>query len=333
MNQQTPLPPEAEIFPALLKCAALVAAGEIGLFKALSSGPLTIPEIAKAVGASEVGVTRLVEALVGMGYLESEGRRHANGPATRAWYTPTSQADYTPFLMFVGEVWPLFGKLAESVRLGRPGSNMYQVMEQQPQIGKHFSQYMRANAQLRARSIAEMVSLPDTARRLLDLGGSHGLYSIAYCRRNPNLKATIFDLAAALSDTEGIIAAEGLSDRVSIQRGDYLKDDIGEGHDAVLCFGIIDGNSYGENALLFKKIAGALNPGGQVMILSHVRPEPSDAFNSLFSLIMFIAYGTRTYSFDEITEWLREAGFANFGQRDLPGGISMVTATVSGSKP
>jgi hypothetical protein len=27
-SQQTPLPPEADIFPALLKCAALAAAGE-----------------------------------------------------------------------------------------------------------------------------------------------------------------------------------------------------------------------------------------------------------------------------------------------------------------
>jgi SAM-dependent methyltransferase len=306
--------------------------GEIGLFKALASGPLTIPEIAKAVGASEVGVTRLVEALVGMGYLEKEGARHVNGPAPRLWYVPTGQADYTPFLKFIGEVWPLFGKLAESVRLGRPESNMYQLMELQPQIGKHFSQYMRANAQLRAKPISEMFSLPDTAHRLLDLGGSHGLYSIAYCRRNPNLRATIFDLPAALSDTEEIIAAEGLSDRISVQRGDYLKDDVGEGYDAVLCFGIIDGNSYEENANLFKNIAGALNPGGQVMILSHVRPEPTDAFNALFSLIMFTTYGTRTYSFDEITEWLRDAGFANFEQRVLQGGTSMVTATLSGSK-
>ncbi|MBK7694468.1 MAG: hypothetical protein IPI30_09125 [Saprospiraceae bacterium] len=29
---------------------------------------------------------------------------------------------------------------------------------------------------------------------MLDLGGSHGLYSIELCKRNPNLKSVIVDL-------------------------------------------------------------------------------------------------------------------------------------------
>lgn len=287
-------------------------------------------EVAREIGASEFGVARLVEALAGLGYLETTDGRYTNGSAARAWYTAKSPSDYTPLLVFVGEIWQFFGGLGDSVQRGKPEPNVYQFMEEHPEVGRHFSQYMRANAVLRAPTIANAVPLPDTARRLLDLGGSHGLYSTAYCRRNSELKATIFDLPEALLDTEAIIAAEGLSDRITVQRGDYLKDDIGKGYDAVLCFGLTDGNSFDDNRRQFKNIAKALNPGGLVLILSHVKLQPFDPPNSLFSLIMFATWGTRTNSFDEITGWLDEAHFADFNRKEFPGGISMITAVMSG---
>lgn len=313
-----------------MKCSALLAAGRLGVFKALAEGPRSVSEIADSIGASEFGVARLVEALAGLGYLETADGRYANGPAPRAWYTAAAPVDYTSLLVFVQEVWPFFGGLADAVRQGRPEPTLYQFMEEHPEVGLHFSQYMRANALVLAAPLAERSPIPDTARRLLDLGGSHGLYSIAYCRRNPNLKAVIFDLPEALSETEAIIAAEGLSDRISVQRGDYLKDDIGHGYDVVLCFGMTDGNSYDDNQRLFKTVANALNPGGTIRILSHVKLQAFDPGNALFSLIMFATWGTRTYSFEEVTGWLREARFADFSRTEFPGGISMITAVKSG---
>ena len=103
------------------------------------------------------------------------------------------------------------------------------------------------------------------------VGGSHGLYSIAFCRQNPGLEAVILDLPAALQETEGTIAAEGLADRIAVQRGDYLSGDLGQGYDVVLLFGIIDGNTFEQNSRLFREVGRALNPGGPVAIMSHIR--------------------------------------------------------------
>jgi tRNA1(Val) A37 N6-methylase TrmN6 len=38
--------------------------------------------------------------------------------------------------------------------------------------------------------------------RLLDLGGSHGLHSIRFCQRYPQLSAVIVDLPSALTETD-----------------------------------------------------------------------------------------------------------------------------------
>lgn len=329
MNEQaTPPPPEAELFPPLLKVAAVVAGGQLGLFKALAGGPLPVPEIARATGASEVGITRLVEALAALGSLERSGDRYANGPSARAWLTPDSPADYSASPLLIGDLWSLFGELGQTVRRGAPERTLYRYMEDHPEVGLHFSRSLRGNGQLLAGPVAKTVSLPPKARRLLDVGGSHGLYSIAFCRQNPGLEAVILDLPAALQETAGIIAAEGLAGRVKVQRADYLSGDLGQGYDVVLLFGIIDGNSLEQNGRLFRDVARALNPGGLVAVMSHIRTEPPDAPSGVFGLMMFLAYGTRTYSYPEITYWLAEAGFGNPNRFDLPptGAISVVTA-------
>ncbi|MBI2852668.1 MAG: hypothetical protein HYX84_06170 [Chloroflexi bacterium] len=330
MSRQPELPPELDIFGPLVKCSALVAAGRLGLFRALAAGPRSVPEIADELGASEDGIARLGEALAALGYLEVVNGRYANGVAPRAWYRGASRADYTPFLEFIGDAWGIFGKLADTVRRGRPEPDMRRFIEEHPETARRFFRYMKANAQLRAGPIADLVPLPHGARRLLDLGGSHGLYSIAYCRRNPDLRATVFDLPAALCQTEADIAAEGLSARISVQQGDYLEDDIGRGYDAVLCPGMIESNSCEENRRLFRAISGALDPGGMVLVLSHAKLEPFDPANAVFSLVMFAAYGTRTYTWGEITGWLEEACFVDCRRIECPGGVTMITATTSG---
>ncbi|MBI2953739.1 MAG: hypothetical protein HYY30_05455 [Chloroflexi bacterium] len=45
-------------------------------------------------------------------------------------------------------------------------------------------------------------------------------------------------------------------------------------------------------------------------------------------ILMFMAYGTRTYGYPEITGWLSDAGFGDCKRTDLPfsGGVSIVSA-------
>ncbi|OIQ08052.1 O-methyltransferase [Moorella thermoacetica] len=57
------------------------------------------------------------------------------------------------------------------------------------------------------------------ARTLLDLGGGHGLYAIALCQVNPNLKAVVFDKPHVIACTGEFIWQYGLEDRVIVRGG------------------------------------------------------------------------------------------------------------------
>src|SRR5438132_1587815 len=52
---------------------------------------------------------------------------------------------------------------------------------------------MRSGIEMPARWVARHLPLPRTAQHMLDIGGSHGYFSVAICRRYPRLRATILD--------------------------------------------------------------------------------------------------------------------------------------------
>ena len=195
-------------------------------------------------------------------------------------------------------------------------------------MGQLFAQYMKALAQLTADPLLQSVPLPDGARRLLDLGGSHGLRSIAYCERYPQLQAVVYDLPNSLLDTQQTIAARELGNRISVQQGNCLTEDIGWGYDIILCIGLLHNFTEVENKSLAAKLSRALTPGGLIVIHEFLRNEPPDEFNAGFSLVLLLENGTRTYSYHEIGDWLTSAGFSQLKRMDLgsSGDGSIITA-------
>lgn len=77
-------------------------------------------------------------------------------------------------------------------------------------------------------------TMPRDARDMLDLGGSHGYYSVSLCRRHPDLRSVILDLPDAVEHAAPILAAEKMGDRVTHRPGNALTDDLGEGSVAIV---------------------------------------------------------------------------------------------------
>ena len=73
------------------------------------------------------------------------------------------------------------------------------------------------------------------AKRSLDLGGGHGLYSIAFSRLNPELEAFIFDLPTVIDEfaSEIVSVCDG---KVKLLSGDMTKDDLGSDYDVSIRF-------------------------------------------------------------------------------------------------
>ena len=150
--------------------------------------------------------------------------------------------------------------------------------------------------------------------KLLDIGGGSGTYTIAFLKRNPKLKAILFDLKDVIPMARERLLSDGLLVRVELIAGDFYHDDLPGGCDLALLSAIIHQNSPEQNLELYRKAYRALDPGGMLLIRDHIMDESrtSPPEGAMFAINMLVnTRGGDTYTFQEVEQGLKEAGFTN----------------------
>lgn len=313
---------------------AVGVAVRLGVFETLAGEPLTAPQVADRIDASDRGTTLLLDALDALGYVRQRDGRYFNTPMAAKWLlrdSPHSFAGGVPF--FESMVFERWDYLDESIRRGEPAHTPAEWLAQHPDGYRIYEQGMIAVARMAAGEVVARVRLPSGARRLLDVGGGHGLYSVAFCRKHPGLTATVFDLPEAIVVARETIAAEGMGERVGVIEGDYWLDDPGAGYDVLLLFNVIHAHPPDRNVELLGRLAGMLNRGGLLVIMEQmVGPLPTStakALARLQALNYFNDLNAQTYTFDQIAGWLAQTGFVHPRRINLlkTPGFSLALAT------
>src|SRR5947208_400468 len=146
---------------------------------------------------------------------------------------------------------------------------------------------------------------------MLDVGGSHGYFSVAICRRHPQLRATILELPE-VRHAGPLLAKEGMGDRVVHRAGNALTEDLGSAvYDLVFMAAVVHHFDDGTNRQLMRGIGRALRPGGIVAIWEPVRQDPAGKIRQIGGLLdLFFGFfsAAGTWSAAEVAAWFREAG-------------------------
>ena len=154
-------------------------------------------------------------------------------------------------------------------------------------------------------------------KKLLDIGGASGTYTMAFLSQNPAMRAVIFDFAPVLALAKKRLSEAGFQDRVELVAGDFYQDELPGGCDLALLSAIIHQNSPEQNIALYKKIYRALVPGGVVLIRDHIMDDSRTRppAGAMFALNMLVNTSAGdTYTFREVKETLEAAGFGDVEQ-------------------
>ncbi len=297
----------------LMAAQAAVTAVDLGVFDALGSGPRGADDLATGLGLQPDGLAVLLDALVAVGYLDRDGERYANRPATDRWLRTDTPGGYAGVLsLWVSMVTELWGDLAATLRGQAPRADFYPWLVKDPDRLDRFQRLQRDLADHLAGEVVERMPLPGGATRLLDLGGGHGWYSVAFCRRYPALTATVVDLPAALDIGRGNAARAGLADRVTFRGGDLTAGVDGADHDVVLLFNVVHGFDPVRARALVHAAVAAARPGGTVAVLeTAAQPRAGvaeHAFTRGFALNLWHTQGGQVYPSATVATWLVEAG-------------------------
>lgn len=168
-------------------------------------------------------------------------------------------------------------------------------------------------------------------RRLLDIGGGSGTWTIAFLRAHPSAEATLFDLPHVIPLAERRLAAVGLGARVKLVPGNFMTGSLPLGADLAWVSAIVHQNSRVENQVLFAKVFRILPPGGRIAIrdilMDESRTKP--LAGALFALNMLVATeGGSTFTLGELREDLQKAGFTEATVLRQDDGMNSVVAAI-----
>ena len=297
----------------------LLSACELDLFTVLDRNPASSSQLAGELNLDQRGLTRVLDTLVTLDYLAKDPSGLYRPTDTGRLLSADHQQSVLPMARHLAHVRDNWHYLTETVRRGENPHHQH-VTDLDPDEQEAFIGAMHVVGQELSQDIAAEYDA-SFAHCLLDIGGGSGIYTIAFLRANPGLRAVIFDLDRVIPFSRKFVRSYGLEDRVTFVPGDFYEKELPTGCDLALLSAIIHQNSQEENRELLTKIFKALEPGGRVLIRDHIMDETrtKPAAGAMFALNMLVnTRGGDTYTLSEISEDLKQSGFSQI--RDLRSG-------------
>lgn len=298
--------------------SVLHVAHSLDLFSQLAASPASASELATRCGADARGIELIAIACVGLGLLEKRGGKFSNGPIAQTFLVKGSPR-YQGGIVSMFEDWVApWSKLKDAVIQGKP------VVVKQHDKGEEATRTYIMGMLYRgipqAYLLADVVPLSGH-KKMLDVGGGPGIFSIILTEKNPGMKADVFDLPQTLRVTRDIIKDFKAQERVNTKEGSYLEDPFGQGYDVVLLSSMISQEGPDVIKSIIKKSFDAMVSGGRILIQEQFleTDKSGPLLAALIGLNQLIhTPAGRAYSAKEVADWAAEIGFKDLSFRPLP---------------
>jgi SAM-dependent methyltransferase len=288
------------------------AAAELDIWGRLGDKSLSAAALAQLSGCDPRATAVLLDAVAALGLLEKNDEAYRASADIRALLTEDSPKSVLPMIWHIMNIMRLWSQLAAVTKTGRPGERRPSIRGSEADRAAFIAAMHAVSGPLADDLVARLG--PPQFRRLLDVGGASGTWTLALLRAVPAARATIFDLPDAIVQAEARIKGSQFASRIKLVSGDFYVDDLPAGCDFAWVSAIAHQHSRRHNRELFAKVFRALEAPGQIavrdVVMSSCRTRPRDG--ALFAINMLVnTESGGTFTFEEFAEDLRAAGFVN----------------------
>lgn len=301
--------------------ATFFTASDLNVFTHIGDGALTAAQVADLCGAAAEPLRMVLETCADLGLLIRDGEKFRNSPTTSVFLLQGKPAYLGDSLKYARDLYPAWGKLTDLVKTGRPTMPPQTILGDDKAKTRAFVMAMHERAKGIGSVLPHNVSL-EGRKRLIDIGGGPGTYSVALCRQTPGLTSTVLDRPGVLEVTRELIDAAGFADRVTLLPGDYITTPFGSGFDCALLSGMMHRETEANVNVLLRKTFEALEPGGQVMVSDVFFDDDrknTPPFTTSFAINMMLTsdHGS-AHAKTEMARWMEANGFRNITMNDMP---------------
>ncbi len=303
-----------------------------GVFDTLHQSPQTAAQLAKKTRATERGLTAILNALVGLQLLARKGNRYMLTPESAAFLVSTNAPYYGEFFWHTTEqLIPKWLQLRQVVRTGKPAM----AVNSEKDGAKFFAKFVESLFPLSFPAASALgahlrLSTANGPVNVLDIAAGSGVWGIALAKQSKHVRMTAVDWPLVLKTTQSMANRHGVGQRLAKLPGDLLKVNYGNGHHIATLGHILHSEGRERSRKLIKKVFKSLSPGGTIAIMEFVVNDDRTGppMGLLFAVNMLVnTKAGDTFSFKEISGWLREAGFRNPRLLEVPAVSPLVLAT------
>lgn len=329
---QTDSAPAAALTPGIVfenlqayqRTAALKAAIELDVFRAVGQGPGDVASIARHASASERGTRILCDFLVVNGLLQKKDGRYQHTPSSAAFLDPSSPSCLASIVGFLSlpALREPFEHLADVVRTGRTALPGDGTVEAENPVWVQFAQSMGPMMAPMAGPLGKIVLQGRGGPlRVLDIAAGHGLFGIEVAKQNPQAHVTGLDWAPVLRVALDNARKAGVQDRYDMLPGSAFDVEFAGPYDIVLLTNFLHHFDVDTCIGLLKKVRRSLKPGGCAATLEFVPNEdrvspPQPAAFSMTMLATTVAGDA--YTFRELADMYAQAGFRDATAHPVP---------------
>jgi ubiquinone/menaquinone biosynthesis C-methylase UbiE len=309
---------------------AIEAAVRHGMFDLLDRGPKTADQVAVRARISLRGAKAILDLLVAMGLLKRTGARFALTAESATFLVSTKPVFYGTFFKHISDqLMPSWLELTEVVRTGRPALKV-----NQKQGAEFFAEFVESIFPLSfpaASALGEHLGIAKAKAPItvLDIGAGSGVWGIALAKQSPHVRIHAVDWPQVLKVTHRVALKHGLAGRLTASGGDFFQADFRSGHRVCTVGHILHSEGRDRSRRLLKKIFGALAPGGTIAIQEFIpnndRTGPPNALIFAVNMLVNTEAGD-TFTFAEMSQWLKEAGFKKPRLLNVPSVSPLVLA-------
>lgn len=319
---------------ASYRLPVLTVADEVGTFVALSAHSLTTEELASRINVGARALAIHLGLLAALGFVERHDGRWRASAATRTWMHPEADGYAGPVLRGFRQTQPLHAQMLATLRPNiqaeahRSSVAEWERGEMSAELARNITAYMNAHSRAAAKGVAAQPLFAEV-RNLLDVGGGSAIFAIEVARAQPELRASILEIAAVCVEADRYIAAAGLAARIRTLPLNMFTQAWPTGHDAHFLSNILHDWSDETCRMLVKKSFDALPSGGRILL--HETLMDDDGCGPLpaaaFSMLMLLGTRGRQYTLGELRGFLEPVGFTGVEAFSTGGGYySLVVA-------
>jgi 2-hydroxy-4-(methylsulfanyl)butanoate S-methyltransferase len=315
---------------------ALFSALNIDLFSRLAGGGMTLAALVGETGVAANRLRTLLAALTAIGVVVRDGAIYRNAPASERYLVRGAPAYFGDYYRFQidRQIYPALTQLDA----GMAGDTEHLAFDSlagltgDPEEADAFTRAQHAGSMGPAVMLSRNFELAD-ARHLLDVGGGSGAFSIALCRRNPELRATVLDFPNVIDVANRFVAEARLEDRIDFIRADAVNGSWPSGQDVILMSYLLSAVAEHSIPLLLGKAWEALRPGGRLLIHDFMLDD--DEAGPALAALWFLQYLSGridgiSFSAASVGEQLRNQGFDAISSHVV---IPEITKLVACTKP